>query len=298
MTALFTVGETVLARIAAVGGATVELRLDDIEDDEEPRAAPPLIKGGPPWLVKPDEAVAEADQPAGPATTTPAPRAGAPAPSTSPQADPPQRVQRGDDKDRPRDGQAELQAVQDRARTLEARVLELDAKVQNQRTIMRRDKLRLQSLTRTARAGTGGDDGRQEGPPAFVDPAKQFDFEVYLEWARRIPAVDKERRPLAPYRVRDTFLASIDAVEGVERRKVVQVAVEVLTGLAEDLDSRELHPLRETASGGSSSVVRDGWMCWRVALKRKSPAAARMHFWRKGAEVEFSRVVTHDDMRP
>ena len=92
---------------------------------------------------------------------------------------------------------------------------------------------------------------------------------------------------------------SIDLMHGVERAKVVAVAVEVLTGLAAELDSRELHPLRVDASGGSPAVRRsDGSTCMRVALQRNAPSARRMHFWQNGDHVEFWRVVSHDDTRP
>jgi hypothetical protein len=40
-----------------------------------------------------------------------------------------------------------------------------------------------------------------------------------------------------------------------------------------------------------------GWVGWRVALQRETPAARRLHFWQRG-KYELSRVVNHDDFRP
>lgn len=134
---------------------------------------------------------------------------------------------------------------------------------------------------------------------AFVDPETQFRHEVYLAWTRRIGKSEKEHRPLAPYTLGDRFLVALEVVEGVDRCKVVDVVVEVLTGLAADVAGRELHRLRTSSGGGCPPVVRgDGATCWRASLQRSTPSARRLHFWRTSHGFEFERVVTHDEVEP
>lgn len=135
---------------------------------------------------------------------------------------------------------------------------------------------------------------------AFLDPAEQLRFEVYLAWASRIPAGDKAARPLREYRVGPVFLDSLETLEGVRRGKVVDVVVEVLTGLAKEMEGRDLHRLRTGDSGGSPYRVReDGAVGWRAALQRETASARRLHYWEcPDGTVELSRVVKHDDMEP
>ena len=80
---------------------------------------------------------------------------------------------------------------------------------------------RAQRSTKTC--GTGETD-----LDAFSDPEEQFRHEVYLAWARRIPKEDKPDRPLCAYRLGDGFLGSLTSIDGIARRKVVDVTVEVL----------------------------------------------------------------------
>jgi hypothetical protein len=85
----------------------------------------------------------------------------------------------------------------------------------------------------------------------------------------------------------------------VSRSKVVEVVVQVLTGLDAQLAGRDLHRLRDGEAGNAPYVEREpGVHCWRVALQRGTPSARRLHYWRDGNIVELSRVVVHDDMTP
>jgi hypothetical protein len=301
LTALFTPGETVLARVAWRDEERVYLRLDDIDDDEAPRPAPAILLGGPPWLVPPEEAEEDAGAagPVGPVGGGPdvaGPVVGAipePAGAEAPRGVTPLDLAAA----RATSAlEEQVRAFRERARELEARVWQLEDKVRNQRTALRKEKLRQQRGMASPRADAGAGPGA--GGPAFLDPGQQFRHEVYVEWVRRIPAGQKAERPLAPYGLEPGFLPSLDEVEGVDRRKVFQVVVEVLTGLAEALDGRDLHQLREAESGNSAPLTRDGgWTAWRVALQRESPAARRLHYWRRGSEYRLARVVLHDDLR-
>jgi hypothetical protein len=295
----------VLVRVSEHGDDGVTLRLDDIDDDDPVRPAVALLPGGPPWLVEPerdeeDEAGADEAADAG----------GTAAETDVRSVHGPDADERGGRALTPlelavaaetRALDAQVRAFRARVRELEAQVVRLDAKVRNQKTALRKEKVRQRSTALRSGAAANGV-GSERTPSAdvvtFPDPREQFRHEVYLAWAERIPAGQKAERPLGPYTLGPEFLASIEEVEGVDRPKVVQVVVEILTGLAEKLAGRDLHPLRTTAGGGSAPLTRDGgWSAWRVALQRESPAARRLHFWRRGIEVELARVVLHDDLR-
>lgn len=130
---------------------------------------------------------------------------------------------------------------------------------------------------------------------AFIDPERQFRWEVESAWVRRIPASDKERLPLREYQIGQGFLESLASVGGIERAKVVDVVVEIATGLVEQVAGRQLHQLRKP--NGVPVARSDGSTCWRAAIQVGSPSARRIHFWRMRDRIELSRVGLHDDVR-
>ncbi|MGW7368707.1 hypothetical protein ACWGI8_36085, partial [Streptomyces sp. NPDC054841] len=190
----------------------------------------------------------------------------------------------------------ELDLSDARLRGVETALAAAEADRDRQRTHYRKVEQRRQKLEKelkAARARSGPDRGEE----AFCDPEDQFRHEVYLAWTRRIPKGEKATRPLPPYMIGPDFLASLKTTEGVDWQKVVDVVVEVLTGLQSP--GRNPHRLRVDAGGNSRPAVRaDGAVCWRVALQQGTPAARRLHFWRVGQTVELSRVVLHDDTTP
>ncbi|GLY28261.1 hypothetical protein [Kineosporia sp. NBRC 101731] len=158
----------------------------------------------------------------------------------------------------------------------------------------------LERLRRRNRRGAQRDHREMlSSEDLFTDPEDRFRFDVTVCWARRIPAGEKTGRPLSAYRLGSRFLASIEGTPGVDRDKVVDVTVEVLTGLAGTSAGRQMHALR-TGLGGNDQPVRrdDGATCFRVSLQRNTPQARRLHFWKWAEEIEFSRVVLHDDYEP
>lgn len=134
---------------------------------------------------------------------------------------------------------------------------------------------------------------------AFTDPEMQFRWEVELAWVERIPAGEKPRRPLADYAIGPEFLDTVEELQGVARDKIVDVVVEVLTGIADESSGRQMHQLR-TGWGPAAPTVVDasGRTAWRVNLQTNAANARRLHFWRGTREIELSRVVAHDDMTP
>jgi hypothetical protein len=193
----------------------------------------------------------------------------------------------------------ELGALREHAGFLEDRIGRLTVTVGGLQTRYRNAELARQRLVREARAAQNRAGAAGAGGHLFTDAQEQFRHEVYLEWVTRIPAAEKAAKPLSEYTLGPDFLASLEALEGVSRSKVVAVVVEVLTGQAPHLAGREPHQLRGGQAAGAAYVTRaDGATCWRVALQQETAGARRMHYWRARDRYEFSRVVHHDDFRP
>jgi hypothetical protein len=133
----------------------------------------------------------------------------------------------------------------------------------------------------------------------FLTDRQQLDFEIDLAWARRVPAADKPNRPLAGWSYGPEFFETLHTLEGIDRSKVVDVIVEVLTGLDTELSARGLHQLRSGDGGDDAPRVGPhGETYWRVALQQGTPGARRLHYSRApdGFITLFS-VRHHDDLR-
>lgn len=318
---LFSVGEVVVARVAWLGpGDRPALRLDDVGPEVAPGAVPAILPGGPPWLAVPahtgeDEDAADGGEPGGVGPErrdTPDAGGDEAGRGQERRARPPKgatasmalaleaaRALARAEADRADRAEADLaearrtvRELTELARSLQEDRGRLQGQVQAQRT-----QLRLRATDRRREPGT------VVAPPevvaGFTDPEEQFRHEVYVAWVETVPAGEKAQRPLPQYRVGPDFLASLESEGSGLRAKVVRVVVEVLTGLAESLDGREVHRLRLGPGGDDPVVVRDdGAVCWRAAVQRNTPAARRLHYWKLGDVVELSRVTLHDDFRP
>ena len=133
--------------------------------------------------------------------------------------------------------------------------------------------------------------------PLFTDPEQEFRHDVYVEWATRIPAASKADLPLTEYGLAEGFLESVESLQGIDRSKIVAVAVEVLTGRQERMPSRDMHRLRESPAGGSPFVEHPvHGTAWRVSLQTATAAARRLHFWRSSqGRIVLKSVRVHDD---
>ena len=99
------------------------------------------------------------------------------------------------------------------------------------------------------------------------------------------------------FQIGPAFLGSLEAIEGVKTERSMTSIVEVLTGLARTLPSRELHRLRTSEAGNSRTEVRhDGAVAWRASLQVGSPSARRLHYWHlPDGTIELAKVCLHDD---
>ncbi len=153
-------------------------------------------------------------------------------------------------------------------------------------------RARLRKATSTSRS-----EGRAGNGPRFADPEQGFRYLVLTQWATRTLPSEQRNRPLADFLIGPRFLESLERLEGIKLEKVADVAFEIVTGLAPQLPSREIHHLR-TGSGGDDPVrVRDdGAIAWRASLQVNTPSARRIHYWvLPSGQIELARVATHDD---
>jgi hypothetical protein len=101
------------------------------------------------------------------------------------------------------------------------------------------------------------------------------------------------------WRYGDNFFATLDDMQGIERSKIVEVMVEVLTGLDQQITARELHALRVgDGSNAPNRVGPNGESLWRVSMQVNTPQARRLHYMRANdGSVEFTSVRLHDDFK-
>lgn len=153
-------------------------------------------------------------------------------------------------------------------------------------------RARLRKATSTSKSESPSGNG-----PQFADPAQGFRYLVLTQWATRTLPSEQGHRPLADFLIGPVFLESLERLEGIKAEKVADVVFEIVTGLAPQLPSREVHHLR-TGSGGDDPVRTrdDGAIAWRASLQVNTPSARRIHYWvLPSGQIELARVATHDD---
>ncbi len=275
---ILTVGEVVGVELTGpVGPDLAAVLLDDIDLTE--LTAPAVLPDGPPWLVPP----------------TPPP------PETEPAEDAddelgllPAAGLSGSDVGLAL--QVEHEALRARLAQAERRIARLETERAQARSRLRKTQAELRSAERdrdTARAGL-----LPRG--AFATEEEWLRFGARHAWATRTTANDKRDHPWRDFAVGPDFLDSWNALEGIAPDKVVEVVADVASGRADTMPVYEMHQLRSGPGGDDPPVTRSsGETCWRVALQRNTPAARRLHFWRRhDGTVELSSVRLHDDFRP
>ena len=302
--ALISQDEVLVTRVLARGASPEDWRLSlvDVSPDDIPVAAPSILTGGPAWLLplaEDDDALVDVViEP--PTVVLPLPSSPSPSVATCRTA--------------VASSGASLQAEDE---TLYSLTIERDALLQDlqrERETNRQTKRELTLLRTAARKESRRSESLQVRLNAaeselgravndgvlFSDPIRQLSFEIDLAWARRVPAEQKDDRPLAAWTVGPNFFASWADVEGVSRAKVVEVIVEVLTGRVYELAGREAHQLRTGMGGDDPPRSReDGATCWRVSLQVQTPSARRLHYWHlNDGRIELASIRLHDDMRP
>jgi hypothetical protein len=157
---------------------------------------------------------------------------------------------------------------------------------------LRREVRRLTKALKAAEKRAGLDI-----PTVYADPEQQFRYEVDQCWLRMIAEPDRPGQPLVPFTLGPDWLASLHTTELVDRRKIVEVTVEVLTGLAATIPGRQVHRMRaRDARGGSPLIRADQAVAMRCHLKNQTSAAPRLMWWKlPDQSIELARIAPHDD---
>ncbi|MFH9575645.1 TMF family protein [Streptomyces sp. NPDC017454] len=143
---------------------------------------------------------------------------------------------------------------------------------------------------------------RESGEPetvmAYVDPERQFRHEVEQRSFTTVPEAVREERSLVGYRLGRDWLASLEAIELVDRSMILDVVVEVLTGRVVDNTARRVRRMRAGGGGSGPRVRDDGAVAWRCDVKQRAASAPRLMWWRLPDNIiERGCVASHDDMQ-
>lgn len=242
----------------------------DAADAEEAAPAPSLLVGGPPWLVPTDPSAAAAGDARG-----------------------------DDDAGEAISAEPSAALVASLQRDNHQLGLALKASEATVATLTRERNTLRTKLREARRRKVGGGPGHLDGV-LFESDDEQLNFEIQVAWAQMVPASEKKDLPLKAWSYGPRFFETWRQVEGISREKVVKVLVDVLTGRAADLMSRELHQLRSGKGGNDAPMTRNGGeVCWRVSLQTNTPSARRLHYWAcADGSIELSSIRLHDDFAP
>lgn len=202
--------------------------------------------------------------------------------------------------------QTELRSSRDECLSLRSQLAELEERVTESqaelRNAVRDARSQVQDLRRSQRALRDRNQRLEEqlhGRGQHDDGVAQFRHEIEVAWGRIYHGADAGDWPLRTFSLGEDFLDELEALEGIERSKVVEVCVDVITGRAMTMPSREHHALR-TGEGGDDRQRRrfsDGAVAYRVSLQINTPSARRLHYWlTPDNSVELANVGTHDRM--
>lgn len=131
------------------------------------------------------------------------------------------------------------------------------------------------------------------------DPELAFRVEVLTAWHEHFPVdqSDRERYPLARYRLLSGWMDDIDALQPADRAKLPEVVAMVLCGRVRDINGMEDHQLRSGSGGSGPQRVRssDGALARRTYVRRDTPNAARLHYWvQPDGTIDLASVRGHD----
>lgn len=306
---LLTEGEVVTVRLHRRSGH-ITLSMLDVDDTEPVLTAPELVPGGGPWLIPGRDLLRNMPKVSSVKLTaqvlkTPTSSAsGATALQTTELALAAERAKR-------EQLEAELTDLRSANHQHQIHAAELTADVmlgrqqmaeivdlQQETDRLRRDLATANKQLSDLRKKLRGVRKEEAAPERmFLDPAEDFDFRLNLTWAVQIPAADKKRLPLDPYRLGEDFLESLYEQPQEKQRKALKAIVDLLVKDPARLSLREAHQLRRHASGGSEVVTRSNGqdVCWRLYIEQNVAAARRLHYWKcTDGVIELSRVAVHD----
>ncbi|GLF98066.1 hypothetical protein [Streptomyces yaizuensis] len=162
----------------------------------------------------------------------------------------------------------------------------------------RREKRELQGRVRALRLANDGVSPLLP-PPVYADPDRQNRYEIEQVWLWRYSEAERDNWPLKPHRFGPDWHESLPDAPAAQRRDIIDIVTDVLTGRAAEVLGRQVRPHKTHAAGGAPQLVRsDGATAWRCNIKTNSPAAPRMTWWKlTDGTIELGRVSLHDDTR-
>lgn len=222
-----------------------------------------------------------------PAPASPAPLVVAPAPRRAPE----QPAATGERAEKDERREAELTRLAGQLADKERRLHQKDETVAELRQ-------QLQKMGKQLRAAGRGADTPATVPAVYADAERQFRYEVEQLWLWTVSETERDEQPLHAYRLGRDWLTSMETIELVDRRKILDVTVEVLTGRAAASTARRLRRMRTSVAGDSGPRTRgDGATAWRCDLKQGTASAPRLMYWKlPDGTIELAKVAAHDDM--
>ncbi|WP_425864612.1 hypothetical protein [Arthrobacter sp. TWP1-1] len=326
---LLTEGEVVRVRVLYEHGA-VRLSMLDVDDDEPAVPAPPLLRGGPPWLeshrpyaslftaeisvVPAALGVSDASSESEPsgvvhekaeALPTSAERRTA-LQSTQMQLETARRTidelmaaakKQGATDQVARALQDQLEgerrAAADLARERNAAIHQIDA--------LKGELAKAKASLVQSRQKRRSASSRTENSPEtlFLEPAEQFNFDLQNAWAQVVTAADKAAHPLGKYSCSPQFLASWAQLTEQQRGKTLRAVVDLVADRKGPLRKREPHLLRVNEGAHAGVTLRGDDVCWRLYVEQGTAAALRLHYWKLASGgLELHEVVPHDVVKP
>ncbi len=291
-------GQVVAARLVNAAGVR-KLVLVDVDDNEAVAVAPALVRGGTPWLVIDRDHVPETGEPhtAESAVGPPA----VPTPENQREAlrrallriDALKSELRALHHQPAGSTEAELASSLQQLGRYRAEALKLRTLLHNKSEALNQNHRMARRKARTA-AEPAASDARE----LFTTAEAALRHELYLEWARRVPANEKAAYPWDPgFIIGPKFAASFYAHGAALRGKTLKALTQLLTGRAERMAAREVHPKRTGPGGDDPQAVRetDGATCWRMSVEIGVAAARRVHYWKlPDGRIELHELVAHD----
>lgn len=121
---------------------------------------------------------------------------------------------------------------------------------------------------RLRKAGNSKAPAESANAPQFADHEQGFRYRVLTRWATRTLPSEQTQRPLPDYVIGPEFLESLGELQGITEEKVADVVFEIVTGLAPQIASRQVHPLRTGTGGDDPFRIRDdGARAYRASLQ-------------------------------
>lgn len=317
MDMLLSEGEVLVARYTHVQGA-VKLSIIDVDEDEGVAPAPSLVEGGTPWLAldrdlggtrrdRDQERVAArpGDVGASGGHDGSALRTALRALESARSEASALRAQLGaQPAERHSDAEAAgLRSELDRARrdleSREADLAQMTAKAEQLTEDLSHRKAEANRQRKAARARERQLKS-QDARTQFAEPGQWLRHELYEAWVRVVPASEKGRWPLPgpeSFEIGPRFADSL-AHDRVTARlsKAFDICIRAIVGDAALTAALDVHALRTGSGAEDPQLSRpDGALAFRASVEKNTPAALRLHYWkRKDGRIELDSVHPHD----